>query len=98
VISPDPERRDGRAAADLGLTRKQECLVEATAWQCLEAIGRAITQEPEDARLLMSLLIADSVHLTVLGAAAECCSPAVRERLARDAAEAIARAVREAAP
>jgi hypothetical protein len=90
--------RDGRAAADLELTPEQDRLVEATAWQCLEAIGRAITQEPEDARLLMSLLIADVVHVTVLGTAAECCSPAIRERLARDAAEAIARAVRDAAP
>jgi hypothetical protein len=90
--------RDGRGAAALGLTRAQDGVVEATAWQCLEAIGRAIRQEPEDARLLMSLLIADSVHITVLGAAAECCSPAIRERLAHDAAEAIARAVREAAP
>jgi hypothetical protein len=90
--------RDGRGAAPLELTRAQERLVEATAWQCLEAIGRAITQEPPDARLLMSLLIADVVHLTVLETAAERCSPAVRERLARDAAQAIARAVREAAP
>jgi hypothetical protein len=90
--------RDGRGATALELTREQERLVEATAWQCLEAIGRAITQEPEDARMLMSLLIAHGVHATVLGAAAECCSPAVRERLAQNAAEAIARAVREAAP
>jgi hypothetical protein len=89
---------DGRTAAPLGLSREQDGLVEATAWQCLEAIGRAIRQEPEDARMLMSLLIAHAVHATVLGAAAECCSPAVRAHLARDAAEAIARAVREAAP
>jgi hypothetical protein len=98
VISPDPKHRDGRAAAPLGLTREQDCLVEATAWQCLEAIGRAIQPEPEDARRLMSLLIAHSVHASVLGVVAEEVSPAVRERLAQDAAEAIARAVREAAP
>jgi hypothetical protein len=85
-------------ATPLELTPEQDRLVEATAWHCLEAIGRAIQQEPEDARLLMSLLIAHAVHATVLGTAAECCGPAVREHLAQDAAQAIARAVREAAP
>jgi hypothetical protein len=89
---------DVRAAADLDLTPEQDRLVEATAWQCLEAIGRAITQEPEDARRLMSLLIAHSVHASVLGVVAEESSPALREQLAHNAAEAIARAVREAAP
>jgi hypothetical protein len=89
---------DGRAAPDLELTPEQDRLLEATAWHCLEAIGRAIRQEPEDARMLMSLLIAHAVHVTVLGVVAEEVSPAVRERLAQNAAEAIARAVREAAP
>jgi hypothetical protein len=97
-MSPDPGRRDGRAAADVWLTREQDGLVEATAWQCLKAIGRAIQQEPDDARRLMSLLIAHSVHASVLAVVAEEVSPAIRERLAHDAAEAIARAVREATP
>jgi hypothetical protein len=96
VISPDPERRDGRGAAALELTREQDRLVEATVERCLGLIAHAIGGEPRSA--LLSLVIGYHIHATVLGLAAARCSPAVRERLARDAAEAIARAVREAAP
>jgi hypothetical protein len=87
---------DGRGAAALGLTREQERLVEATVGRCLGLIAHAVGREPQGP--LLSLLIGHSVYATVLGVVAEESSPAVRERLARDAAEAIARAVREAAP
>jgi hypothetical protein len=94
-MSPDPERRDGWAA-HLGLTRAQERLVEATGERCLGLIAHAVGGAPRGR--LLSLVIGYHIHATILGAAAERCSSAVRERLARDAAEAIARAVREAAP
>jgi hypothetical protein len=73
-----------------------ERLVEATTWRCLELIRDAVEADP--APLLAAILIGHSVYSIVLTLAAERCSPAVRERLARDAAAAIARAVREAAP
>jgi hypothetical protein len=73
-----------------------ERLVEATTWRCLELIRDAVEADP--APLLAAICIGHSVYSIVLTLAAEQCSPAVRERLARDAAEAIARAVREAAP
>jgi hypothetical protein len=73
-----------------------ERLVEATTWRCLELIRDAVEADP--APLLAAILIGHSVYTIVLALAAERCSPAVRERLARDAAAAIARAVREAAP
>jgi hypothetical protein len=95
-MSPDPERRDGHAAANLWLTREEERLVEATTWRCLELIRDAVEADP--APLLAAILIGHSVYTIVLALAAEQSSPAVRERLARDAAQAIARAVREAAP
>jgi hypothetical protein len=96
VMSPDPERRDGWSAAALGLSREQEHLVEATVGRCLGLIAHAVGREPQ--RPLLSLLIGHTVYATVLGVVAEEASPAVREHLAREAAEAIARAVREAAP
>jgi hypothetical protein len=96
VISPDPERRDGRGAVPLALTREQDRLVEATVERCLSLIAHAIGGEPRSA--LLSLVIGYHIHATVLGVVAEEASPAVRESLAQDAAEAIARAVREAAP
>jgi hypothetical protein len=70
--------------------------VDATAKRCLQLIVDAIHDDPEP--LLAAVLIGHIIHGTLLGLAAERCSPAVRERLAQDAAEAIARAVREAAP
>jgi hypothetical protein len=88
--------RDGRGAAALGLTREQERLVEATVGRCLGVIAHAVGRAPRSA--LLSLVIGYHIHATVLGVVAEEASPAIRERLARDAAEAIARAVREAAP
>jgi hypothetical protein len=90
----------GAAPADLPPDRPlpdaSERLVEATTWRCLELIRDAVEADP--APLLAAILIGHSVYTIVLALAAERCSPAVRERLARDAAEAIARAVREAAP
>jgi hypothetical protein len=71
-------------------------LVDATAKRCLQLIVDAIQDDPEP--LLAAVLIGHIIHGTLLGLAAERCSPAVRKRLARDAAEAIARAVREAGP
>jgi hypothetical protein len=73
-----------------------ERLVEATTWRCLELIRDAVEADP--APLLAAICIGHSVYSIVLTLAAEHASPAVRERLARDAAAAIARAVREAAP
>jgi hypothetical protein len=87
---------DGRRAANLGLTREQDRLIDATAKRCLQLILDAIQDDPQP--LVVAILIGHFVHGTLLGLAAERCSPAVRERLARDAAEAIARTVREAAP
>jgi hypothetical protein len=87
---------DGRRAATLGLTREQDRRVEATVRRGLQLILDAIQDDPEP--LVLAILIGHFVHGTLLGLAAERCSAAVRERLARDAAEAIARAVREAAP
>jgi hypothetical protein len=81
---------------DLGLTQDQERLVEATTWRCLELIRDAVEADP--APLLAAICIGHSVYSIVLALAAEHSSPAVRARLAHDAAEAIARAVREAAP
>jgi hypothetical protein len=96
VISPDPERRDDRAAAPLGLTREQERLVEATVGHCLGLIAHAVGRAPQGP--LLSVIIGHSVYTTILGVVAEAVSPAIREQLAQNAAEAIARAVREAAP
>jgi hypothetical protein len=78
------------------LPDEAERLVEATAKRCLQLILDAIQDAPEP--LVVAILVGHFVHGTLLGLAAERCRPAVRERLARDAAEAIARAVREAAP
>jgi hypothetical protein len=78
------------------LPDEAERLVEATAKRCLQLILDAIQDAPEP--LVVAILIGHFVHGTLLGLAAERCRPAVRERLARDAAEAIARAVRDAAP
>jgi hypothetical protein len=88
--------RDGRGAAPLELTRAQERLIETTVELCLRVIAHAIGGEPRSA--LLSMMIGYHIHATLLGVVAEEASPAVRERLACDAAEAIARAVREAAP
>jgi hypothetical protein len=96
VIAPDPENCDGRAAAPSGLTLEQERLVWATVERCLGLIADAIGGEPRSA--LLSMVIGHHIHATVLGVVAEEASPASRERLAQDAAEAIARAVRKAAP
>jgi hypothetical protein len=96
VISPDPERRDGRGAAPLGLTWAQERLVVGTVERCLALIAHAIGREPKSA--LLSMAIGYHIYATLLGVVAEKVSPDVREDLARGAAEAIARAVREAAP
>jgi hypothetical protein len=70
--------------------------IDAAAKRCLQLIADAIQDDPEP--LLAAILIGHLVHGTLLGLAAERCRPAVRERLAQNAAEAIARAVREAAP
>jgi hypothetical protein len=78
------------------LPDEAERLVDATAKRCLRLILDAIQDDPQP--LVVAILIGHFVHGTLLGLAAERCSAAVRERLARDAAEAIARAVREAAP
>jgi hypothetical protein len=78
------------------LPDEAERLVDATAKRCLRLILDAIQDAPEP--LVVAILIGHFVHGTLLGLAAERCRPAVRERLARDAAEAIARAVREAVP
>jgi hypothetical protein len=95
-MSPDPERRDDRGAAPCGLTPEQELLVEATATRCLAFIDHAVGRASQGP--LLSVIIGHLVFRTILGVVAEEVSPAVRERLARDAAAAIARAVREAAP
>jgi hypothetical protein len=91
----------GAAPADPSPARhrlpdESERLVEATTWRCLELIRDAVAADP--APLLAAILIGHSVYTIVLALAAEHASPAVRERLAHDAAAAIARAVREAAP
>jgi hypothetical protein len=78
------------------LPDEAERLVDATAKRCLQLILDAIRDDPQP--LVVAILIGHFVHGTLLGLAAERCSPAIRERLASDAAEAIARAVREAAP
>jgi hypothetical protein len=78
------------------LPEEAERLIDATAKRCLQLILDAIQDDPEP--LVVAILIGHFVHGTLLGLAAERCSPAIRERLARDAAEAIARAVREAVP
>jgi hypothetical protein len=81
---------------DLGLTQEQERLVGATVGRCLRLIAHTVGQEPQGP--LLSVIIGHLVYATVLGVFTEEVSPAVRERLAHDAAEAIARAVREAVP
>jgi hypothetical protein len=86
----------GRPPGRPRLPDEAERLVDATAKRCLQLILDAIRDDPEP--LVVAILVGHFVHGTLLGLAAERCSPAVRERLARDAAEAIARAVREAAP
>jgi hypothetical protein len=86
----------GRPPGRLPLPDASERLIDATAKRCLQLILDAIQDVPEP--LVVAILVGHFVHGTLLGLAAERCSPAVRERLARDAAEAIARAVREAAP
>jgi hypothetical protein len=74
----------------------QARLVEATVGRCLGLIAHAVGREPHGP--LLSIIIGHTVYATVLGVVAEEVSPALREQLAHNAAEAIARAVREAAP
>jgi hypothetical protein len=88
--------RGGRPPGRRRLPDEAARLVDAIARRCLQLILDAIHDDPEP--LVVAILIGHFVHGTLLGLAAERCSPAVRERLAQDAAEAIARAVREAAP
>jgi AcrR family transcriptional regulator len=91
---------EGAAPADPTPARRRsdEALgrFDATAKRCLQLILDAIQDDPEP--LLAAVLIGHIVYGTLLGLASERASPAIRERLARDAADAIARAVREAAP
>jgi hypothetical protein len=86
----------GPPPAQHRLPDASERLVEATTWRCLELIRDAVEADP--APLLAAICIGHSVYTIVLALAAEQCRPDVRERLAQDAAAAIARAVREAAP
>jgi hypothetical protein len=91
AVPAGPRPRGPRRLPD-----EAERLVDAIAKRCLQLILDAIQDAPEP--LVVAILIGHFVHGTLLGLAAERCSPAIRERLARDAAEAIARAVREAGP